>query len=386
MAEGSSDEDRKHAPTERRLRQAAERGDVVRSVDLPRAATLILVITAGLALAAALGGEISLMMKTVLARAGTGAPALAQFAAMAVMMHLLPVLGLLAALALLAGAIFGGWSFSVSALTPQFGKIFAFGGLADLFAVSGLTETLKSLIKFLAIAVVGWLSLQWERAHFLALAGHEAGLGRAVMVTCLHLLANIAVVLGVIAVADMGLQFWLFRRRHRMSDQEMREEMKEVVGNPHIKQRQRAAARRMARGRQMRRLPEASVVVTNPTHVAVALRFRRGQDAAPVLLAKGADLLAREIISKARSYGIPIVEAPPLARAVYRHVEPDDHIPVALYRACAEVLAYVWRLQQWRAQQGSEMRPRPPRIGEIDMGPSHTSDEAAEENAGEPGR
>jgi len=118
----------------------------------------------------------------------------------------------------------------------------------------------------------------------------------------------------------------------------------------------------------MQRIPEASVVVTNPTHFAVALRFRRGQDAVPVLLAKGADLLALDIISKARGYGIPIVEAPPLARAVYRYVEPDEHIPVALYRACAEVLAYVWRLQQWRAQRGEGEKPRPPRLGEIDMG------------------
>jgi flagellar biosynthetic protein FlhB len=125
----------------------------------------------------------------------------------------------------------------------------------------------------------------------------------------------------------------------------------------------------MARSRQMRRLPEASVVITNPTHVAVAIRFRRGMDAAPILLAKGAGHLAQEIISRARGYGIPIVEAPPLARAVYRFVEPDDHVPVALYRACAEVLAYVWRLQLWRSSRDARQKPEFPKISHFEIGP-----------------
>jgi flagellar biosynthetic protein FlhB len=175
----------------------------------------------------------------------------------------------------------------------------------------------------------------------------------------LHVLIGVSTVIVALAGADVGLQYWLHRQKLRMSDNEIRAEMKETVGNPQVRQRQRAIARRMARARQMRRIPEASVVVTNPTHFAIAIRYRRGTDLAPVMLAKGVGLLAEEIISRARGYGIPIVEAPPLARAFYRHVEPGEHIPVALYRACAEVLAYVWRMQQWRAQGGQ--RPQPPR-------------------------
>jgi flagellar biosynthetic protein FlhB len=121
--------------------------------------------------------------------------------------------------------------------------------------------------------------------------------------------------------------------------------------------------------RQIKRLPEASVVITNPTHFAVAIRFRRGVDPAPILLAKGAGLVAAEIISKARGYGIPIVEAPPLARAIHRHVEPDEFIPVALYRACAEILAYVWRLQQWRASRDARQKPALPKISSFEIGP-----------------
>jgi len=367
MAEGGSDDDRKHAPTERRLRQAAERGELARSVDLPRAATIILVVTAALNLSAMVGGEIRLVVQSALSQAGQGDLTLARNWVDGVMTHLLPVLGLIAGLSLLAGGLLGGWTFSVVALMPKFEKIFSFAGLGELFAVSGLTETAKSVVKFLAIGVVAALTLRLDHGAFLALATYRQGVGGAVVATCLQVLTNVAVVVAIIAAADVVLQFWLFRRRHRMTDQEMRDEMKDAVGNPHVKQRQRAIARRIARSRQMRRIPEASVVVTNPTHFAVALRFRRGQDPAPVLLAKGADLLALEIMSKARSYGIPIVEAPPLARAVYRYVEPDEHIPVALYRACAEILAYVWRLQQWRAQRGEGEKPRPPRIGDIDM-------------------
>jgi flagellar biosynthesis protein FlhB len=115
----------------------------------------------------------------------------------------------------------------------------------------------------------------------------------------------------------------------------------------------------------MHRIPEASVIVNNPTHFAAAIRYRRGADRAPLLLAKGAGLLAAEIVSRGRGLGIPIVEAPPLARAVYRHVEPGEHVPVPLYHACAEVLAYVWKMQRWRAQGGP--RPRPPKAQEEEI-------------------
>jgi len=204
---------------------------------------------------------------------------------------------------------------------------------------------------------------------FAALGGWSQSPVGAMAALCLHILAVICVAIMGIAGVDMGVQFWLFRRRHRMSDQDVRDEMKEVVGNPQVRQRQRAIARRMARSRQMKRVPEATVVITNPTHFAVAIRFRRGVDAAPILLAKGVGLLATNITDTARGHGIPIVEAPPLARAIYRYVEPDDPIPVALYRACAEVLAYVWRLQQWRASRDARQKPAFPKISSFEIGP-----------------
>ncbi len=367
MAEERSDAERKHAPTERRLRQAAERGDVVRSLDLPKAAATILTITIILNASTLIATRVARLCSMALASAGTVAPDVAAAWAASMMHDMLPLLGLVALLAMMAAVLFGGWAFSLTSLAPSFGKVFSFSGLGDVFSVTGFTETLKSIVKFIAIGLVGGLSIIGAEDRFLSLGRDTAADDSPMITVVLHVLSMICVVIAIIAATDMAVQFWLYRRRHRMSDEEIREEMKDAVGSPQIRQRQRAAARRMARSRQMRRLPEASVVVTNPTHIAVALRFRRGSDAAPVLLAKGADLLAAEITGKARSLGIPIVEAPPLARAVYRYVEPDDYIPVALYRACAEVLAYVWRLHAWRSERHAGRKPLPPRLGPIDL-------------------
>jgi len=369
MAEESDGQDKKHAPSERRLRQAAERGDVARSTDLPKAAAIVLATTIGLNAAASFGERFELVCATALALAGSGQISLASVSSQGFMVETAPLLLLIGALSALVGILFGGWTFSASALMPDFSKLSPSHGLGQLFSVSGVTDTLKSLAKFLVIGGVGGLLMLSNRDAFAALAAPALSPVGAMAALCLHILVGVCVAIVAIAGVDVGVQFWLHRRRHRMSDQEIRDEMKEVVGNPQVRQRQRAIARRMARSRQMRRVPEASVIITNPTHFAVAIRFRRGVDAAPILLAKGAGLLAADIISQAQGHGIPIVEAPPLARAIYRHVEPDDAIPVVLYRACAEVLAYVWRLQQWRAARDARQKPILPKISSFEIGP-----------------
>jgi flagellar biosynthesis protein FlhB len=166
----------------------------------------------------------------------------------------------------------------------------------------------------------------------------------------------------VLAGADIGIQAWLNRRSLRMTDKELKEELRESEGDPQTRARRRAIQRRQARARQMRSVRTASVVVTNPTHFAVAVRYRRDIDPVPMVVAKGVDLNAASLLEEARQYGIPLVEAPPLARALNRYVEVDRPIPPGLYRAVAEVLAYIWRLDQWRA--GSGVRPHRPRFSE----------------------
>ena len=366
MAEDSG-EDKRHAPTERRLAQAAERGDIRRSADLPKAAVVVIVTLLMLGAAAGMAARLQDDCAVWLADAGTSSPTAAMGWSAAMFGAIFPLLALIAAIALAASFFSGGWVFALQLLKPDLSRLAPKAGLEQLISKSAFAETAKSLLKFIVIGGVGALSVWLREADFAGLGLMPFPGAEPVIALALQVIIAICIVLTVLAGADMGLQYWLHRQKLRMSDTEIREEMKEAAGNPHVKSRQRMLARKMARARQMSRIPEASVIVTNPTHYACAIRYRRGSDKAPMLLAKGVGMLAQDIISRGHGHGIPVVEAPPLARAMYRHVEPGEHIPVALYRACAEVLAYVWRMQRWRAQGGSRPTPPPVREGEIDV-------------------
>jgi len=366
MAEDSGD-DKRHAPTERRLAQAAERGNVRRSTDLPKAAVVVLVTLLTLGAAAGMAARLQDDCAAWLADAGTSSPTAAMGWSATMLGAILPLLTLIAAIALVTSFFSGGWVFALQLLKPDLSRLAPQAGLEQIISKSAFAETAKSLLKFIVIGGVGALSVWLRKTDFAALSFLPFPASEPVIALALQVVIAICIVLTVLAGADMGLQYWLHRNKLRMSDSEIREEMKEAAGNPHVKSRQRMIARKMARARQMSRIPEASVIVTNPTHYACAIRYQRGADKAPMLLAKGVGLLAQEIIARGRGHGIPVVESPPLARAMYRHVEPGEHIPVALYRACAEVLAYVWRMQRWRAQGGSRPTPPPVREGEIEV-------------------
>jgi flagellar biosynthetic protein FlhB len=369
MSEG----DKQHAPTERRLAQAAEKGDVKRSADLPRAASVVLAVTIGMSAAAEIGVHVQNLLGAWLSEAGNGNSEIAMGWTNSMVAELTPLMFLLIGLAVGTSLLSGGWILSLQQLMPDLKKISPSHGLSQIFSKHGVTETLKSMLKFIIIGGIGADMIYKHAGDFEALAAASAPSGGLLVSLCLQILVAISVAVVALAAVDVALQHWLHRQKLRMTDQDMRNEMKDSVGNPHVKQRQRAMARRMARTRQMKRIPEASVVVTNPTHFAVAIRYRRGTDVAPVLLAKGVGLLAAEIVSRARGYGIPVVEAPPLARAVYQHVEPGDNVPVALYRGCAEVLAYVWKMQHWRASGGE--RPKPPTASSLKITPEMESRE-----------
>jgi flagellar biosynthetic protein FlhB len=300
-----------------------------------------------------------------LGEAGHAAPAAAMDWTWTLIGELAPVMCLIVALSSASSLLSGGWVLSGKQLMPDFSKLLPSHGLGQVFSKPGFSETAKALVKFAVIGGIGALAVMRHEADFAAFAAAPDASGMFGL--ALSVLTEICAGVVVLAAGDVALQWYLHRQGLRMSDTEMRDEMKEAVGNPQVRQRQRAIARRMAKARQMRRIPEASVVVTNPTHFAVAIRYRRGVDLAPLLLAKGVGLQAEEIISRARGYGIPIVEAPPLARAMHRHVEPGEPVPVALYKACAEILAYVWRLQQWRAAGGA--KPKPPNGDTIPISP-----------------
>lgn len=366
MAEDSSGE-KKHAPTERRLREAAERGDIQRSQELPRAAVITLMVIIALYVSATLGDRFLQLFAAALSHAGTAGPDVAGVWAHSVFWLFFPVFLLIAVISLVSSFASGGWVFALRLLLPDFSKIMPSSGLKQIFSSHGAIEHFKSIFKFVTIGGVGGISIFLMRPDFVALIAASSPQPGEILSKALHIVALICLVLVVLAATDFGLKIWEHRQKLRMSDEDIRQEMKESVGNPQVKSRQRALARRMARARQMQRIPEASVVVTNPTHYACAIRYQRGVDKAPLLLAKGADLMAEEIIARARGFGIPVVEFPPLARAVYRHMEPDEHVPVALYRACAEVLAYVWKLQRWRSQGGEKPKPPKPPVADIEI-------------------
>jgi len=364
VAEASSEEKR-HAPTERRLRQATEQGNVKRSQDFPKAAVTTAVIIAAMTAAGRVCSSLANNVASWLSLAGVSQLPSANAWLHSMIGIMGPILCFMAAISVFASLFSGGWVFNIEQLMPDLSKIMPDHGLGQVFSRNGLIETGKSLFKVFVIGGVGGGIIILHRRDFAAFAGLTDPAPGLVLSAVLQVLLVVGIVVLTLGGVDLGLQHWMHRQGLRMSDSEIREEMKDVAGNPHVKSKQRRLARKMARARQMKRIPEASVIVTNPTHYAVAIRYRRGVDRAPLLLAKGVGLLAAEIVSQGKAHGIQVVEAPPLARAVYRYVEPDEHVPIALYRACAEVLAYVWRMQRWRSQGG--VRPAPPKAqdGEI---------------------
>jgi flagellar biosynthetic protein FlhB len=361
VAEGSSEEKR-HAPTDRRLRQAAEKGNIKRSQDFPKAAVTTAMIVGAMTAAGGLCGNLADYCASWLSLAGVSSVADANSWVHSMIGVVGPVVFFFAAISLFASLFSGGWVFSLEQLMPDFSKIMPDHGLGQVFSMNGLVETGKNLLKVTVIGGAGGVMIILHQQDFAALAGLTTPAPGLVLSLAFQALVVVGIVVLTLGSADLGLQYWMHRQQLRMSDSEIREEMKDVAGNPHVKSQQRRLARKMARARQMKRIPEASVIVTNPTHYAVAIRYRRGVDRAPLLLAKGVGLLAAKIVSLGKGHGVPVVEAPPLARAVYRYVEPDEHVPVALYRACAEVLAYVWRMQKWRSQGGE--KPKPPKVPE----------------------
>ncbi|WP_298284656.1 EscU/YscU/HrcU family type III secretion system export apparatus switch protein [Acidocella sp.] len=354
----SGDEgEKKHQPTERRLQQAAERGDIARSTDMPKAAAIMGTVFLGFSMFAGLSRSFFADCGGWLSMAGTmdvhaAAGWVRVFASV-----VLEVALVVALFSLAASFALGGWVFSIGLVKFDLSRLGLGGGLGHLLSGRQIGEAMKSTVK---VFIIGGTAA----AAFLAAEPGFGALVRAgqpgpgiVFGAVGKILLPVCAVIGMVAAADMALQYRAHRQRLRMSDQEIREEMKEAGGNPHVKSRQRMLARKMARARQMTKIGEATVVVANPTHYACAMRYRRGVDDAPLLLAKGVDLVAQEILTRARGHGVPIIEAPPLARAIYRTVEPGDHVPVVLYRACAEVLAYIWRMQRWRVSGGQ--RPAP---------------------------
>jgi flagellar biosynthetic protein FlhB len=270
-----------------------------------------------------------------------------------------PLIMALVVAALVSPAFLGSWNFSTKALMPDITRLNPIKGLARVISWSGLLELVKGLAKAALIGSVAGHVLWSERGEILALLGQtvDAGLasaGRLVNYSYLIIVLSMLIIVGI----DVPFQLWQYHNKLKMSKEEVRRENKEMEGNPEVRGRIRSLQREAARRRMMSAVPEADVIVTNPTHFAVALAYKNGMGA-PKVIAKGMGEIARKIRAIGAEHGVPLLEAPPLARALYRHTELDQEIPSSLYGAVAEVLAYVYQLSQWRQQGGNY--PRPPR-------------------------
>lgn len=264
-----------------------------------------------------------------------------------------PLAGLLLFAALASPLFIGGWLFKIQA--PDFGKLNPLQGLGNMLSMRSLMELLKALAKTVLVGCTAWAVISTQLEDMLALSAQAPEAGSAqharLLLRCLTLMVG---ALAVIALIDAPYQMWSHAKKLMMTRQEIRDEAKESEGNPEIKAKIRAQQREMARKRMMAQVPTADVVVTNPTHYAVALKYPENATHAPLVVAKGLNELADKIRAIAQEHGIVVLEAPPLARALYQHAEIDQEIPAPLYTAVAQVLAYVFQLRAYQTRGGIE--------------------------------
>ena len=296
---------------------------------------------------------------------------------------LLPLFLLLVVVALVAPALLGGWLISAKSLQPQLSKMNPFKGLKRMFSTQALAELAKAIAKSVLVGGVGAWFLVTHLGEFMSLMDQPIKQALANAMRLAAEASGLMVMTLIVAVLiDVPFQLWSHAKKLRMSKDEVKREHKESEGDPQVKGRIRQQQQAMARNRMMSKVPEADVIVTNPTHYAVALRYDQSKMAAPRVVAKGADEVARRIRELGEEHRIPRLEAPALARALHGHVDLDGEVPMALYTAVAEVLAWALRLKSVR-QEGGEMPDTPrdlPVPSELDdRAPPASSDETTKE-------
>ncbi|MDR3417532.1 MAG: flagellar biosynthesis protein FlhB [Nevskia sp.] len=368
----ASSQDRTERATPKRLRDARKRGEVPRSRELGAAAVVGAASLAMVSAGARVGAGAAAQMRELLSFDASALadpqslPVRLGRAFMAAMSLCAPVFGACVLAALAAPALLGGFNFSAQALRLDFSRLNPVSGLGRMFSSHGLMELLKGLIKLAWIGGVGSLYLWQHRAALVALSAEPADSGIADG-TALVFGAGawLALSLAAVAAIDAPYQLWSYAKRLRMSRQEVRDEMKQSEGRPEVKAKVRRLQFEMTKRRMMEKIPTADVVVTNPTHYAVALKYSSEEMRAPRVVAKGAGEIAAVIRELAREHRIPLISAPPLARALYREVNLEQEIPAGLYAAVARVLTYVYQLRGWR---GGTPPPVLAPIGEVPGG------------------
>ena len=360
-----SDLERTEEATPKRLEKAREEGQVARSMELTSFAllmtaavglvlmgtglmdSLVKIMKTGLQIERELALQSELMLPRLLALALEGLIAMA------------PLLFALLIVAFFAPMLLSGWLVSTKALMPNFGRLNPIKGIARIFSTHSLVELIKAILKTILIGSMAAITMWMNKETIMGLLTVPVDLGinhsGDFIAICFLLIAGTIV---LVAAIDVPFKLWEHAKQLRMTKEEVRREFKESDGDPFVKARIRGLQREAARRRMMSEIPKADVIVTNPTHYAVALRYQSGSMRAPKVVAKGVHLLAARIREIAEEHRIPILEAPPLARALYYHAELESEIPEKLYTAVAEVLAYVFQLKRYNEYGG--VAPEPP--------------------------
>lgn len=362
MAE-DSDLEKTEPASPRRLEKAREEGQVARSREL----NTFLLLAAGVATLWFTGAQMYYSLTGILRtglwfdlRVGRDTSIMLSVAAgsaMQALKALLPLFVMLVVTALLASVLLGGFLLSSKALEPKFERLNPLKGVKRMFSAQTLVELIKTLAKASVIGVVAvlvirhYLDQMTSLMHASPSEALTSGMG-LVALCCALIVAGLFLIVAI----DAPWQIFSHYKKMRMSREDVKQENKESDGDPHVKGRIRQQQRAMARRRMMAEVPKADVVVTNPTHYAVALVYDEKRGGAPRVVAKGASLLAARIRGIAEEHRVPLLSAPPLARALYHNVELGRDIPAALYSAVAEVLAWVFQLRSWKAGAGAEPR------------------------------
>jgi flagellar biosynthetic protein FlhB len=352
MAEEHDDSERTEDPTPKRLDDAIKRGDVVRS---PEVNTWFMIAGGVLTLmvfAGPMAQSLQTTFRGLIANSyqipadGPGLTSLAKTLAVDVLAALgIPIL-LLTLAALFGTAVQHRILFTVDPIIPDWSKISPAAGMKRLFSKQALVNFAKGLAKVTIFGAVIAALLWPQRLRLASLVSSDPALILPLTRSlAMHMLGTVVAILAVIAVADYLFQYRVWYERQKMSLQEMKEEFRQTDGDPLIKGKLRQLRQARMKKRMMAAVPKASLVITNPTHFAIALRYERGMNA-PICLAKGVDLIARKIREVAEAHGIPVVENPPLARALHATVEIDQEIPPEHYRAVAEIIGYLMRLRR----------------------------------------
>jgi flagellar biosynthetic protein FlhB len=353
MADIDKDQERTEQASPKRREEARNKGQVAKS---PEVASAAILLACTIFFYFGSGGMVERLMDLTswtLRQSGTTVVSLNTINALIwgwtwkLFLVMAPLLLTVVIAGLLANYIQIGFIFSTETLAPKFEKIDPIKGFQRLFALRSLVELVKSLLKMAIVTVVVWFTLKDELQNMIPLM--DESLGAILLYTgriSFKILITTCWILIVLAILDYIYQRWEFEKGIRMSHQEVKDEYKQTEGNPVIKSRIRRIQREAARKRMMANVPKADVVITNPTHLAVAIRYDPEKMYAPTVVAKGAGFVAERIREIAAAHGVPVIENKPVAQLLYKTIDVDQAIPEDLYRAVAEILAYVYGLKE----------------------------------------